>query len=296
MNKWLLSMALSTALLAPTVSADEPYRELKNELEIFTGILQTAARQGEEQSARLEDFRYTYVRDQGVIYRTRLSTSSWRFVTPDIPEPPMPPEAPEMGEFARDLQLDVVVEQGLRSAHRILSKLSGEYSDEWFDITEQQRDLAWDIRDREREIRELEFQLRNSEGQEKTQLAQQLEQQKTELAKFRERNQALQAEAEKLKQELRAERDKIRQQRIETRDKALARAEQLLSTALCDYGITLKSLPTDESITFIVEGADNSLGERRRDRVYVFAMQDVKQCQDKADAEALIETAQPYYF
>lgn len=296
MNKWLLSMALSSALLTPTVNADEPYRELKNELEIFTGILQTAARQDEQQSAQLEDFRYTYVRDQGVIYRTRLSTSDWRFVTPDIPAPPMPPEAPEMGEFARDLQLDVVVEQGLRSAHRILSKLSGEYSDEWFDITEQQRDLAWDIREREREIRELEFQLRNSDGQEKTELAKQLEQQRTELEKFRERNQALKAEADKLKQELRTERDKIRQQRIETRDKALARAEQLMSKALCDYGITLKSLPSDEFITFIVEGADNSLGERRRDRVYVFAMEDVKQCRGKADADALIETSQPYYF
>jgi len=296
MKKWLLSLAVASAFYGAAAQANEPYSELKNQLEIFTGIIQTAARQSGDDEARLSDFRYTYVRDQGVIYRVRLGQSGWRFVAPDAPEPPMPPEAADMGEFARDLQLDVVVEQGLRTAHRILSKLSGEYSEEWFELSEKQRDLAWDIREQERELRDIEFRLRNAEDSEKAELTRERNEIKRQLDELRAEQSALREKSEALKQELKAEREKIRQQQIETRDKAIANAEQLLSKTLCDYGITLKALPQDEFVTFILEGADNSAGERRRDRVYVFAMDDIRECSGNDGAVDLIEAAKPYYF
>lgn len=296
MKTWITSVMVGSALLAAPALANEPYQQLKNQLEIFTGILKTAASQQSDDDARLEGFRYTYVRDQGVIYRARLGSSSWRLVAPDIPEPPLPPEAPMMGEFAQDLQLDVVVEQGLRSAHRILSKLSGEYSQEWFDLVEQQRDLAWAIRDGERELRDLEFQLRNADDGEKAELTKRRNELALEIEQVREQQARLKAEAAELKQQLKEQQQEVRQQRIETRDKTIAAAEQLLSKTLCDYGVTLKALPEDEFVTFIIEGADNSMGERRRDRVYVFAKQTVNSCSGDSDAQQLLEQAQPYYF
>ena len=296
MNKWLNGLLASSALFALQVSANAPYQELKNQLEIFTGILSTAVDQQLDDQAKLHDFRYTYVKNQGVIYRARLGTSGWRFVAPDIPEPPLPPEAPEMGDFARDLELDVVVEQGLRSAHRILSKLSGEYSEEWFELNEKQRDLAWDIRDGERELRDLEFQLRNASDSEKAKLTKRRNDLAQELEYFREQQAQIKAQADALKQQLKEEQEKVREQRIKTRDQSIAAAEQLLTKTLCDYGITLKSLPADEYVTFIIEGADNSLGERRRDRVYVFAKQALDSCSGDSGATELLEQAQPYYF
>ncbi|MBL4742055.1 MAG: hypothetical protein COB75_03950 [Idiomarina sp.] len=296
MNKWMSGLILGSAILSVPAAANEPYQELKNQLEIFTGILTTAVGQQSDEQTKLEDFRYTYVRDQGVIYRARLGASKWRFVAPDIPEPPLPPEAPEMGEFARDMQLDVVVEQGLRSAHRILSKLSGEYSQEWFDLVEQQRDLAWDIRDGERELRDLEFQLRNADDSDKAELTKRRNNLALEIEQLREQQAAIKAEAAALKQQLKQQQQEARQQRIETRDKTIATAEQLLSKTLCDYGVTLKSLPEDEFVTFIIEGADNSVGERRRDRVYVFSKETIDACTDDNGARQLLEQAKPYYF
>ncbi|MGM0525075.1 MAG: hypothetical protein ACQEQ8_02665 [Pseudomonadota bacterium] len=295
MKKWLLAAAVSAALFSQSGQAQQPYQSLQNQLEIFSGILETAAKQHKEETAKLVSFEYTYLRDQGVIFRTRLGPSSWHFVRPDIPEPPMPPDAPEMGEFARDLQLDVVVEQGLRSAHRILSKLSGEYSDEWFELTEQQRDLAWEIRDIERDLRDTEFELRNADSDTTEELQQQLEQQQRQLDELRERRAEVQEQADELKQELKEQQQQARQQQRQTLDQKLVKAESLIAETLCNYGATLKALPDDEFISFVIEGAGSG-DDGKRDKVYVFPKSDVNSCQTEDDAEALLETAKPYYF
>lgn len=297
MKTWLTTLALSASLVSPMGLAQQnDFKRLNDQLEIFTGILETAAEQENGESDQLTNVRYTYLRNQGVVFRTRLGRSTWELVRPDIPEPPMPPEAEEMGEFARDLQLDVVVEKGLRTAHKILSKLSGEYSEEWFELTEQQRDLAWDIRDQEREIRDLEFQKRSVEGEEKQQLEQELSKLNEELEVLRSERQQVREQAEALKKELKAKREQVREKQVANRNQAIGKVEQLISRTLCDYGVTLKALPDDEYISFVIEGADLQPDNSRRDRVYVFELEDVRSCESTADANDLLQSASPYYF
>ena len=142
----------------------------------------------------------------------------------------------------------------------------------------------------------MEFQLRNADDGEKAELTKRRNELALEIEQVREQQARLKAEAAELKQQLKEQQQEVRQQRIETRDKTIAAAEQLLSKTLCDYGVTLKALPEDEFVTFIIEGADNSMGERRRDRVYVFSKQTVNSFSGDSGAQQLLEQAQPYYF
>lgn len=294
MKHWLLSVAAAGVLVSQPTTAEESFPKLKDQLEIFTEILETAAKQ--EDKLPLTSVRYSYLRDQGVVLRAHLGASRWSFVVPQVEEPPMPPEAPEMGKFARDLQLDEVVEQGLRSAHRILSKLSGEYSDEWFELTEAQRDLEWEMRDVRRQIDDMEFALRNADDAKAEEIRQSIQEQQQELTQLRNKKDELRQESEKLKKELVEKREKIEQERLQTRDQLVKRAETLITQTLCDYGVTLKALDDDEFISVVLEGADNSRGEVRQERVYMFSVDDVRQCSSSEDAAQLLNTAAPYYF
>lgn len=298
MKRWLLSLSIASALMLPTASAvadEAAHQGLKNQIEIFKDILTTAAKQqaGKEHS-RLEEVEFTYLEGQGVVFFIRSARMPWRFVSPDVPEPPMPPEMPEMSGFAQDLKLDRVVEEGLRTAHRVLSQFSGEYSDEWFELVEQKRELAWEARDLNREIRDIEFQ-RDMQEQDVSDSALDEREKEAEakLAELKEKQATLDAKLAEMKQALQAKQEEVRKERLLTQEKSIEAIESVFSSVLCDYGITLKSLPDDEQVSLVIRDASINR-DKRLDNVYVFDKSAIGRC-DSQPAE-LLKQAQKYKF
>ncbi|WP_370215667.1 hypothetical protein [Idiomarina sp.] len=298
MKRWLLSLSIASALMLPAASAvaqQAEHQGLKNQIEIFKDILTTAAKQqAGEDNSRLEDVEFTYLKGQGVVFFVRSARMPWRFVAPDVPEPPLPPEMPEMSGFAKDLQLDRVVEEGLRTAHRVLSQFSGEYSDEWFELVEQKRELAWEARDLNREMRDIEFQRDMQDKDASNETIEQREKElEAKLAELKEKQAQLDVELAEMKKMLKAKQDKVRKERLLTQEKSIEAIENVFSNVLCDYGITLKSLPDDEQVSLVIRDASMNK-DKRLDNVYVFGKSAINSCDSQPDE--LLKQAQKYKF
>ncbi|WP_040487576.1 hypothetical protein [Idiomarina baltica] len=297
MKRWLLSLSIASALMLPataSIAQEADHQGLKNQIEIFKDILTTAAKQQDgRESSRLDDVEFTYLRGQGVVFFVRSARMPWRIVAPDVPEPPMPPEMPEMSGFAKDLQLDRVVEEGLRTAHRVLSQFSGEYSDEWFELVEQKRELAWEVRDLNRELRDIEFQRDVQDKASKAEMKTHKEELEARLAELKAQQKQLDIELNEMKKTLKAKQEKVQKERLLTQEKSIEAIEQVFTRVLCDYGITLKSLPDSEQVSLVIRDASVS-DKKRLDNIYVFEKSAINACE--SEPADLLEQAQKYKF
>src|SRR5690606_17692486 len=116
-------------------------------------------------------------------------------------------------------------------------------------------ELVREMQAQRRKVRDLEFALNSAEGDSRNKIEQELAASKKELV-------VVQDELDEQRQQLRAASSKIQekqQQRREARAKQLQQQvtafEQTLAETLCTYGATLKSLPNNESISFVLQGA-----------------------------------------
>lgn len=296
MKKWVLILGAAGTLVSSTVLAND-YEPLKKQMNILAEILETSVEQESENGDfPISRFEYSYLKGQGIVFMANAGRMPWRMVAPDIPEPPMPPEVGEMNEFAERMNLDVIIEQGLRSAHRVLGQLSGEYSTEWIEMTERARDTAWEIRDKERELRDLEFELRTDGDAQKAEIEKEKKQLEVELSELREKREKLQQQAAELKSELQEKRRQFEEKRIANRESMLKQFETTLADTLCTYGVTLKALPEGEKVNVILKDFYPDHQGQSQDQLYVFDKSELVQCVTDGNSQSLLESASRYRF
>ncbi|MDV6315607.1 hypothetical protein [Idiomarina sp. HP20-50] len=296
MKKWIVALSVAGTLMSSSVLANE-YDSLEKQMNILAEILETSVEQESEKGELpISRFEYSYLKGQGVVLFADSGRMPWRFVVPNMPEPPMPPDVGEMNEFAERMDLDAIIEQGLRSAHRVLGQLNGEYSNEWVEMAESARDTAWEIRDKERELRDLEFELRTADESRQTGIEKEKKQLEMELSNLREEQKALQQQASSLKLKLKEKRRELEEKRVATRESLLKRFETTLANTLCTYGVTLKSLPENEKVNVILRDFYPSKQGESQDQLYVFDKSELIQCVTEGNAQSLIESASRYRF
>jgi len=138
------------------------------------------------------------------------------------------------------------------------------YQEAMENLRDEQRDKREEVRDIQRSIREIERQARREEIDSK-----QLDKTKKKL------KEKMRILSKKLKQyeNIRKEYEEKRKEKykINNQDKS-----NLITSTLCDYGATLRSLKNNEHITLIFKRFENG-----KDQVHVFNYQDVKNCTNK---------------
>ena len=139
------------------------------------------------------------------------------------------------------------------------------------DLRNMQRELAWEAREVERELRDITFELRHADEARKKEL-------------LVEKEQTKQMEARKAQQ----------QQAYKT---FLAGFESGMSETLCRFGSGLRGLPENEHISMVLKDFEMDESRERKDRIYVFTRADIVRCvQEKIDANKLLTNANIYQF
>lgn len=148
------------------------------------------------------------------------------------------------------------------------------YQEAMESLREDQRDQRKEVRDLQRSIRDIERQARREEIDTKK-----LETVKTKLKK------KMDVLSTKIKQ-YENSRKKYEQMKIEKFKINNQKRADVITTTLCDYGATLRSLKTNEYVTLIFKNYEND-----KDQVHVFSYKSVKNCSTK---DKLLKTAISY--
>jgi hypothetical protein len=72
--------------------------------------------------------------------------------------------------------------------------------------------------------------------------------------------------------------------------------EDKLYQAMCDYGSTLRELPSDERVSIILTGlGDQGEDLRRTDKIHVFSKADLQECQSDSISVATLRERSDHY-
>lgn len=275
----LLMVLATTALWSALGSAATDTEALTREMKIMAEILRTATQTKDSSTLQLGPVSGHYLAGQGVLFSTSVRSHfvrSGRYGDIDLSDIP---------QVVNDIMTDVRVSIPYVDTDTI--EELRDLREEQRDLRDEQRDLRRRLRDQQRKldaagddggdgikraIEKLEAQLATSEKQ-SDDLEEQID---TKLAHFREERE-----------------DRYKQRRLDLKQAFAALETQLLQT-LCDYGATLKSLPSDEHVNLLIanlRGDDND----DFDRVYVFEKKDMMACQQQSiDAAKLRERGTIY--
>lgn len=280
-----LSAAGCAAVAAQTQSTGAELRSaLKQELEVMNSIFETKLAQnqaaGEERSRifGMQRFNFNYLAGQGVVYYVNFG-GPFGF---DL-ELPLPPGAP---------MPDVMIEK------RIIKNGVEEVETNYHHMVTNGLavgDVTRDIHEKRRQIRDLEFAKNAADGTGRQEMEKELTVAKQELelmrSKLDEQKQQLQAAAADFKDKQQQRREARRAQL----EKQVSAFERTLAETLCTYGATLKSLPNDEHISFVLKGsAIDDTGTR--DKVYIFDKASLMTCQKNNKASDLLSQSLTYSF
>jgi len=279
---------------AGVVAADgqQAYGKLSKQLDIMNNIFVSSLQAQQDKSLKNTKIDSLYLAGQGVVFTVKSSSrSSWSsngfsfsFSEGGIPVAPVAPVGGESSFVFFD-NSDEVAEQ-VESAFEMQREFSREFR-------EQQRELAYELRDLERGSRDLAYQLRNVSEDEKNELAKEqkaMTKQKAELEKAR----VLLANKSKEMQ---------KQQQI-NKEKQLAERKghyQKLTTSLvetlCTYGNSLKALPKGEHVSIVLKSAGDRVANSYQDKIIVLTKGNISACAlDKISAEKLLASTKNYQF
>ena len=151
------------------------------------------------------------------------------------------------------------------------------------------REIRRDRREIQMEMREQEIELIHLDADERAEREQELARLEAKLAEVESREAEVQAELAQKREALRQEMEEKRQLREREIAAQREKIEGRVLQAFCDYGSTLRSLPSREKVTVVFEN-EHRHGEGDEDTVYVFDRDDVVDCdrnKDRLVAEAL---------
>ena len=258
------------------------------------------------QRSKINSIQSTYLRGQGVVFTISSAASNrqwgnynFNFTMPEMPEMPVAPIAPSVNDdFEENFNIDIneTVTHALESAangYERAMEIFEHGRERNRELREEQRNLAYRIKDVEREKRDLTYQLARANDERKEEL-------KAELSKLTEQAEKLQASKRQIAQK---SSKVIAEQKAQQADRAKERMsyyEKLtasLTETLCLYGNGLKALPKDEHVSVIFKSAGDKSGGRYKDSILVFSKKDIASCSaDKIDSAMLMKKGQRYQF
>ncbi|WP_417686800.1 hypothetical protein [Pseudidiomarina gelatinasegens] len=310
LRKQILTVSLAAAVIAgcATVAAqasqdnDASQRNaLKEQLEVMNSILTTKLEQNKDTGKRRmghwqqRRLNYDYLAGQGVVYRVKFGRAfdfdfefDFDVDAPHAPGVPIPPATPNVSIEKRVIKTDdgedveIIHEPG--EAYEMVAERGQEVGE---------RTLA--VHEYRRKIRDLEYSLQATEANGREKLEQELETARKDLEAALSKLNAAKEELRTATLEIRNNIQERREQRNEKLQQQVAEFEQTMAETLCDYGVTLKSLPNNESVSFVLEGAGNK-DAGGRDKIYIFNKSLLSKCDGNNGASDLLTKAVTYSF
>ncbi|QJR80201.1 hypothetical protein CA267_005130 [Alteromonas pelagimontana] len=289
--------------LSTVAHAAGRYPELNKELEIMTGVIDTALKQSvEKQSIGYRSLESLYLAGQGVVFTVNTHSGGMgvNFNLSDIlgnisaaPMPPIPAFNSGNMEFEVDSEWEDIAEDAVRRVEEAFR----ETNEEIRDLREQEREIAWEKRDLERRKRDLEFEMRQVNGKRVKDLERELKELNTEMQTLATREKKLATYAEQMEKEQQNRVDKQKEAQEKMVKQFLANFESSVGNALCRFGGGMRELKDNENINFVLKNFFRGDNREYSDRIYVFTKANIHKCvQEKISSSDLLSTASVYQF
>ena len=241
---------------------------MARELDIMREILRTVSNSKKSNSVKVSRVTAHYLEGQGALFRASLRDHYVRIAqygNVDLSKVP---------DFVSEIMADV---------RRSIPYIDSEELEALRELREEQRDLREDRRDRQRKLREYgrKMSVADAQGRDTEDLEREIAKLEAELETIDEQYDELAVEIEVEHERFREEREGRYAQRRMNRQEAYAALETLLLQTLCDYGVTLKSLPSDEHVNLLMENVRDESGDEY-DRIYVFDKKDMVACAEQS--------------
>ena len=286
---------------------NDQYSGIYKQLSIMSDIIKSSVSdKSARQPSQINSIQSTYLRGQGVVF-TISSTANNRqwghynfnFVMPEMPEMPVAPIAPEVNQDFRekyDIDVNETVSKALESAadgYERVVEVFEHNRDKTRAFRDQQRDIAYRLRDVEREKRDLNYQLSRATDDRKAEL-------KSEIYKLTEQEKTYRGQLQKLTElnnKVAAEQKVEQEKRNQERSNYYQQLAVKLTETLCLYGNGLKALPKNEHVSVILQAAGEKSAGRYKDSILVFSKEDITSCSaDKITAVSLMNKGKAYQF
>jgi len=286
--------ALCTGIVsAGVVAADEqqPYGKLSKQLDIMNSIFVSSLQAQQDKSLNNTKIDSLYLAGQGVVFIVKSASSSrwgsndFSFAFPDVIAPVAPISHSSSSSFSFSDNNDELIEQ-MEEAYEQQREHNRQFR-------EQQRELAYELRDIERESRDLAYQLQNVSNEEKIALVKEqkaIKAQKTELEKKR-------AVLSKKSKEMKEQQQVNKKKNLVERNNHYQNLTTSLVETLCTYGNGLKALPKGEHVSLVLKSAGDKVANNYQDKILVLTKRDISACvTDKISAEKLLASTKGYQF
>lgn len=292
-----ISALLGGIVSAGVIAADEqqPYGKLSKQLDIMNNIFVSSLQTQQDKSLKTTKIESLYLAGQGVVFTVKSSENfawnrhdfSYVFHNAIAPVTPVAPNSSWEREISVEFSddSDELIEQ-MESAYEQQREYSREFR-------EQQRDLAYDIRDIERESKDLAYQLRNVSKEDKKELIEEQKAINKQKAKLKKARVLLAEKSKKMEKQQKINKDK----QLVVRKEHYQKLTTSLVEALCTYGNSLKALPKGEHVSIVLKSAGNKVANSYQDKIFVLAKRDIIECAiDKISAEKLLASTKIYQF
>ena len=286
---------------------NDQYSGIYKQLSIMSDIIKSSVSdKSARQPSQINSIQSTYLRGQGVVFTISSAANNrqwghynFNFVMPEMPEMPVAPIAPEVNQDFRekyDIDVNETVSKALESSadgYERVVEVFEHNRDKTRAFRDQQRDIAYRLRDVEREKRDLNYQLSRATDDRKAEL-------KSEIYKLTEQGKTYRGQLQKLTElnnKVAAEQKVEQEKRSQERSNYYQQLAVKLTETLCLYGNGLKALPKNEHVSVILQAAGEKSAGRYKDSILVFSKEDITSCSaDKITAVSLMNKGKAYQF
>ncbi len=294
----LLTSSMSAMAASPNMA------ELNKELEIMSGVIDTALKQDATQNGiRYRSVETTYLAKQGVVFdvNVRSRGAGWSAqlsqILPTMPVAPRAPVVISNNDSDFEFEVSEEWEEFAEDTMERLSDVFRESSSQIRELRSQERELASEKRELERRKRDLEFELRMAGNGREKEIKEELKELDKEMNQYASREKELESHAAELEKEQNERVAKQKEAQEQAYKQFLANFEGNIGDTLCRFGAGLRSLPDDENISFVLKDFSHDSRGKDTDRIYVFSKRKVKDClQEKINPSQLISSADIYEF
>lgn len=286
----LVAVACAAIISHKPLQAAEINPALRKNADILQTILHTAFKDNEQ--ARLSSLQYSYLTGQGLLFQASSGGRQlFQFSTRALPVPPVAPLPPlPDSELNFEFEFDSNdIERLSEEAQQMAEQVKEQYR-QGYRVVEKQRAIERELRNTEREMRDMEFS--------KT-LSKLDNEQQQELKMLQQKSRVLQEKLAEASKEAEISRKQLEQQRAKQLAEQQQQTAAMLKTVgekfsqiLCDYGASLRDMPDNEYVSLQI----NNRGSDGR-YYWVVKKTDINQCvSGKIKAKDLLAKTNSYQF
>jgi chromosome segregation ATPase len=204
-----------------------------------------------------------------------------------------------IGEIVYDVGIAVggtSVDNGDGDDHEVRITRHSVINEEHRDIERKLRSLQREMRRLGEDIRDKQIEALQAEENSRAQLDAALKEMESKIGDLEKEQDGLRKQLADARQERNREREKIKAEAAARKQARNSRIENIVITAFCDYGASLKSLPEKEKVTILFEN-DGSQWSAEKSKIYVIDKSDLYACQKgKINRDDLAANATTYQF